>query len=181
MFDHRKCERCRSEYRPVRQDQSYCSPRCKRAAAYGRERFTAGTKGARKRRLQAPDMAPGMEIAGSVRNGHFSSIETTCLLMSSAEAIAGQGQPSSTRLCARGFFGVKLGRDHELAMCGLAKSLGRLQRLWPQRPLQRCDARVESREEEFVARKSRDDLLAYVMKRLKGTECRSSVILLHKR
>ena len=76
MFDHRKCERCRSEYRPARQDQSYCSSRCKRAAAYGRERFAAGTKGARKRRLQATNMSPGMEIAGSVRNGRFSSIET---------------------------------------------------------------------------------------------------------
>ena len=76
MFDHRKCERCKAEYRPSRQDQSYCSPRCKRASAHGRERFTAGRKGARKRRLQAPDMVPGMEIAGSVRNGPFSPIET---------------------------------------------------------------------------------------------------------
>ena len=49
---------------------------CKRAAAYGPERFAAGTKGARKRRLQAINMSPGMEIAGSVRNGPFSSIET---------------------------------------------------------------------------------------------------------
>jgi hypothetical protein len=50
MFDYRKCERCKAEYRPVRQDQSYCSKRCKRAAAYGRERFAKGTKGTRKRR-----------------------------------------------------------------------------------------------------------------------------------
>ena len=76
MFDYRKCERCRSEYRPARQDQSYCSSRCKRAAAYGRERFAAGTKGARKKRLQAPDMAPGTHVAGSVRNEAFSSTET---------------------------------------------------------------------------------------------------------
>ena len=59
MFDYRKCERCKAEYRPARQDQSYCSSRCKRGAAYGRERFAASTKGARKRRLQAPNMAPG--------------------------------------------------------------------------------------------------------------------------
>jgi len=41
---YRKCDACKSEYRPKRQAQSYCSPRCKRAAAYGRERFAAGTK-----------------------------------------------------------------------------------------------------------------------------------------
>src|SRR6516164_478431 len=35
--DYRKCNACRREYRPQRQAQSYCSPRCKHAAAYGRE------------------------------------------------------------------------------------------------------------------------------------------------
>lgn len=57
-FDYRKCERCKAEYRPVRQAQSYCTKRCRREAAYGRERFAAGTVGARKRRLQARDSAP---------------------------------------------------------------------------------------------------------------------------
>jgi hypothetical protein len=52
---YRKCDTCRREYRPKRQAQSYCSPRCKRAAAYGRERFAAGTVGARRRRLEASD------------------------------------------------------------------------------------------------------------------------------
>src|SRR5215469_10636107 len=73
--EYRKCHACRNEYRPKRQAQSYCSPRCKRAAAYGRERFAAGTVGARKRRLEASDKAPGIPIAGTVRNGGFSSIE----------------------------------------------------------------------------------------------------------
>jgi hypothetical protein len=54
-WQHRRRERCRAEYRPVREPQSYCSPRCKRAAAYGRERFQAVTRGQRKRRLEASD------------------------------------------------------------------------------------------------------------------------------
>ena len=52
---YRKCDACKREYRPQQQAQSYCSPRCKRAAAYGRERFTAGTVGARRRRREASD------------------------------------------------------------------------------------------------------------------------------
>src|SRR6516225_10133905 len=74
--EYRKCDHCRSEYRPQRQAQSYCSRGCKRAAAYGRERFAAGTTGRRRRRLEASDNVPGIPIAGSVRNGHFFSIET---------------------------------------------------------------------------------------------------------
>ena len=53
--EYRKCDHCRGEYRPKRQAQSYCSPTCKRAAAYGRERFAAGTKGRRRRRLEASE------------------------------------------------------------------------------------------------------------------------------
>ena len=34
---HRKCDTCKNEYRVTREAQSYCSPRCRRAAAYGRE------------------------------------------------------------------------------------------------------------------------------------------------
>ena len=73
---YRKCDACKREYRPQRQAQSYCSPRCKRAAAYGREKFTAGTVGARRRRLEASDKPLGIPIAGTVRNEDFSSIET---------------------------------------------------------------------------------------------------------
>ena len=68
---YRKCDACKREYRPQRQAQSYCSPRCKRAAAYGRERFTAGTVRARRRRLEASDWAPATPT-----NRDFSSIET---------------------------------------------------------------------------------------------------------
>jgi hypothetical protein len=74
--EYRKCDRCRGEYRPKRQAQSYCSRECKRAAAYGRERFAAGTKGRRRRRLEASDKPLATPLPGSVRNGVFSSIET---------------------------------------------------------------------------------------------------------
>ena len=53
--EYRKCERCKREYRPQREAQSYCTPMCRRAAAYGRERFAARTKGTRKRRLEASE------------------------------------------------------------------------------------------------------------------------------
>jgi hypothetical protein len=66
-WEHRRCERCRTEYLPAREAQTYCSPACRRAAAYGRERFTVGTTGRRRRRLEA---------SGTVRNRDFSSIET---------------------------------------------------------------------------------------------------------
>src|SRR5262245_36503110 len=75
--DYRRCERCKAEYNPQRQSQSYCSPACRRAAAYGRERFAAGTTGRRRKRLKASDKAPGIPIAGSFRNKTFFSIETT--------------------------------------------------------------------------------------------------------
>ena len=74
--EYRRCERCKAEYHPQRQSQSYCSPACRRAAAYGRERFAAGRTGRRRRRLEASDKAPGIPIAGSFRNRVFSSIET---------------------------------------------------------------------------------------------------------
>ena len=76
--EYRKCDNCRSEYRPQREAQSYCSRDCRRAAAYGRERFKNGTKGRRKRRLEASDKLPATLVAGSFRNGDFSSIETGC-------------------------------------------------------------------------------------------------------
>jgi hypothetical protein len=75
-WEHRRCERCRAEYRPTREAQSYCSPECRRQAAYGRERFKAGTKGRRKRCLEASDKLPGTLVARSFRKGVFSSIET---------------------------------------------------------------------------------------------------------
>jgi hypothetical protein len=77
-WQHRKCQRCKIEYRPAREAQSYCSRECRRQAAYGRERFKAGTKGRRKRRLEASDNLLGTLVAGSFRNGDFSSSETGC-------------------------------------------------------------------------------------------------------
>ena len=84
--EYRRCERCKAEYHPRRQSQSYCSPACRRAAAYGRERFSAGTTGRRRRRLEASDKPakwpveasetlPGRVIPGSFRKGGFSSIK----------------------------------------------------------------------------------------------------------
>src|SRR5262249_35343133 len=66
--EYRRCDNCRGEYRPQREAQSYCSRDCRRAAAYGRERFKKGTKGRRRRRSEASDKVPGV----------FSSIETGC-------------------------------------------------------------------------------------------------------
>jgi len=74
--EYRRCDNCRSEYRPKREAQSYCSRDCRRAAAYGRERFKAGTVGRRKRRLRASDKLPGTLVAGSFRNGNFCPSET---------------------------------------------------------------------------------------------------------
>jgi hypothetical protein len=74
--EYRRCERCKTEYRPQRRAQSYCSRDCRRKAAYGRERFRAGTKGCRRRHLEASDKRPGTLVAGSFRKGDFSSIET---------------------------------------------------------------------------------------------------------
>jgi hypothetical protein len=53
--EYRRCDNCRGEYRPNREAQSYCSRDCRRAAAYGRERFKAGIAGRRRRRLEASD------------------------------------------------------------------------------------------------------------------------------
>jgi len=74
--EYRRCDNCRCEYRPQREAQSYCNRDCRRAAAYARERFKAGTKGRRKRRLEASDKLPDTPlVAGSFRNGEFSSIK----------------------------------------------------------------------------------------------------------
>ena len=84
--EYRKCERCKADYHPQRQLQSYCSPACRRAAAYGRERFSAGTTGRRRKRLEASDKSaewlvkasetlPGRVVAGSFRKRAFSSIK----------------------------------------------------------------------------------------------------------
>jgi hypothetical protein len=74
--EYRRCDNCRGEYRPQREAQSYCGRDCRRAAAYGRERFKAGTTGRRKRRLEASDKLSDTLVAGSFRNEDFSSIET---------------------------------------------------------------------------------------------------------
>src|SRR6185437_8319187 len=76
--EYRRCERCKTEYRPQRRAQSYCSRDCRRQAAYGRERFKKGTKGSRRRRLEASDKLRGSLVAGSFRNGDFSSSKTGC-------------------------------------------------------------------------------------------------------
>src|SRR5262249_42976081 len=55
-----RCDNCRAEYRPQREAQSYCNRNCRRSAAYGRERFKNGTKGRRKRRLEASDKVLGV-------------------------------------------------------------------------------------------------------------------------
>jgi hypothetical protein len=66
----RRCSTCRAEYRPKREAQTYCSPRCKRDAAYTRERLLKkGAKKPRKRHL-------GIPIPGSVRNGPFYPMKT---------------------------------------------------------------------------------------------------------
>ena len=81
---YRKCDTCKGEYRVTREAQSYCSPRCRRAAAYGRERFPSQTKGPRKRLLKprieaseprptAPETLSGRVVAGSFRKQGFSS------------------------------------------------------------------------------------------------------------
>ena len=75
--EYRRCDNCRSEYRPKREAQSYCNCDCRRAAAYGRERFKAGTRGRRRRRLEASDKLPGTQVAGSFRSLVFSSTEAT--------------------------------------------------------------------------------------------------------
>src|SRR5262249_3727430 len=76
--EYRRCDNCRGEYRPQREAQSYCGRDCRRQAAYGRERFKNCTKGRRKRRLEASDKLPGTLVAGSFRNGDFSSVKTGC-------------------------------------------------------------------------------------------------------
>jgi len=64
--EYRSCDNCRSEYRPQREAQSYCSPRCKRDAAYTRRLLLVGRpRRVRKRRLATP-------VPGSVKKGPFS-------------------------------------------------------------------------------------------------------------
>ena len=58
--------------------RAYCNRDCRRQAAYGRERFKNCTKGRRKRRLEASDKLPGTLVAGSFRNGDFSSVKIGC-------------------------------------------------------------------------------------------------------
>ncbi len=89
MKETRKCS-CGFEFVPKRKAQEYCSPRCRRAAAYGRERFQSETRGPRKRFLRSrgeasdaghleaatgPDTPSGVVIVGSFRR-HFSSTIT---------------------------------------------------------------------------------------------------------
>ena len=77
-LEARHCSKrdCNKLYYPSRQAQEYCSKGCRRDAAYGRERVASGTKGRRKRRIEASDNWVGTTILGSFRSGHISSIET---------------------------------------------------------------------------------------------------------
>jgi len=72
---YRKCGYCKAEYQPKREGQDYCGPRCRRAAAYGRERIANGVTRPRRKRVEASETLGGIPIAGSFRNGGFSSIE----------------------------------------------------------------------------------------------------------
>src|SRR5262249_54025185 len=86
--EYRKCENCRREYRPQREAQSYCSRNCRRAAAYGRERFQSRTRGRRRRLLtprleaserrsiEAYETLPGRVVAGSFRKRGFYSTKS---------------------------------------------------------------------------------------------------------
>ena len=60
---YRKCDTCKNEYRVTREAQSYCSPRCRRKAAYGRERFENETNGPRKRRSRSFRLLPYREAS----------------------------------------------------------------------------------------------------------------------
>jgi hypothetical protein len=73
--EYRRCDNCRREYRLQREAQSYCSRDCRRQAAYGRERFKNGTKGPRRRRLEASETLRATVVAGSFRNMDFSSLK----------------------------------------------------------------------------------------------------------
>ena len=66
--EYRGCDNCRREYRPQREAQSYCNGNCRRAAAYGRERFRAGTKSRRRRRLEASDKLSGILVRRKTTN-----------------------------------------------------------------------------------------------------------------
>ena len=60
-LDFRKCDECKGEFRPLRRNQSYCSPRCRRDASNTRERLLKkGPKSFRKTRSpyrEASEMA----------------------------------------------------------------------------------------------------------------------------
>jgi hypothetical protein len=78
LKETRKCalHGCSEEFRPKRKAQEYCSPKCRREAAYGRERFQAGTSGKRRRLLrprEASETRPCIVIPGTSRKGHISS------------------------------------------------------------------------------------------------------------
>ena len=78
-WQHRKCERCNTEYRPTREAQSYCSPKCRREAAYGREGLLTPRLEASERRPAEPsETLPGRVVAGSFRRQGFYPTKTAC-------------------------------------------------------------------------------------------------------
>jgi hypothetical protein len=81
MFDYRKCERCKVEYRPVREAQSYCSPRCRNLAKVQRFRRSGYTGASHtqigEKRLHAVLAAPTASApapASRLRNGLINGI-----------------------------------------------------------------------------------------------------------
>jgi hypothetical protein len=105
--DYRECEVCKTEFRVQRDAQAYCSPRCRREAAYGRERFQSETKGPRKRYLRpgeasdaslleaatVPEIPPARGVAGSFLKQHFSFLKsTTCRAVFPIDILGGRGR-----------------------------------------------------------------------------------------
>ena len=110
--EYRRCDNCRREYRPQRETQSYCNRDCRRAAAYGRERFKAGTAGRRRRRLEASDKLPGSLVAGSFRNGVFSSTEPIPCKPTKLHSALYRRQPQARLRAGASIKGTRKGTGH---------------------------------------------------------------------
>jgi hypothetical protein len=68
---------CKETFQAARSDHRFCSQRCREAYAYDLKRAESGTKGQRKKRLQALDTHPATPVAASMENGLFSSTNST--------------------------------------------------------------------------------------------------------
>jgi len=110
--EYRRCDNCRREYRPQRETQSYCSRACRRQAAYGRERFKAATVGRRERRLEASDKLSGSLVAGSFRNGVFSSTEPIPCKPTKLHSALYRRQPQARLRAGASIKGTRKGTGH---------------------------------------------------------------------